>query len=374
MVHGGEALAKATEVLPAAPPERRPWRTLARVAAAVPLFLAGTIAVFPRDDQPHRPQVAPKARASAEEIARGFLDAYSSFDAERAMTFLTRRALDAEWGTPAKLRLQLRFLQATGWRQTILDPYTVAHAGDVPPPPPGSDGCEVYDFATGDNEKAAPGRLTVHCQYTYFGLRSDEIGRGPYYDSYWAIVVDKGRIASVENRKPRRQLDMFDLQVGRPFRRWVSAAYPHDAAAMYQDADRSAWKRTEASIRLWDQHTREYVAAGVPYIARADAICAAAHDRLEATFGPLPTGSVDANLDAYEAYRAATARVLEDALAELRAVPPPDAFRAEWESAYALGDRVVRDLRGETTVSQDELHVFGSQPGLHQCYPGVLGG
>jgi hypothetical protein len=206
----------------------------------------------------------------------------------------------------------------------------------------------------------------------YHELRSDAIGRGPY-EAYWAILIDKGRIVSAENRRPKR--NAFDGNVWQPFRRWVSSAYPQDAAAMYQGNSGAEWKRTEQSVRLWDQHTREYVAIGAPYIARADAICTAARDRLETTFGPPPTGPVDTNVDAYEAYGAMAARVLEEALAELRAVPPPDAFRAEWERAYALGDQLVRELRAETTGGEPGvLHAFGGQPGLHECRMLILGG
>ena len=254
-------------------------------------------------------------------------------------------------------------LQASGWKQTIRDPT-------MPEPRPGSDGCDASDFY---EKKLAPGRLIVYCTYGYHGLRSDAIGRGPYGDAYWAIVVDKGRIVSAENRIDTGR-SFFDPEMTQPFRRWVSSAYPQDATAMYQDGDRSDWKRSVESVRLWEQHTREYVAIAAPYIARAEAICIAAHDRLDATFVPPPTGPFEANIDAYKAYDAMSARVLEEALAELRAVPPPEAFRALFEQAYGLGDQLVGLLRGAQGDIQGAVHAYGHQPGLHECRMLILGG
>jgi hypothetical protein len=43
-----------------------------------------------------------------------------------------------------------------------------------------------------------------------------------------------------------------------PFAAWISSTYPKDAAVMYSPW-RSGAALTEESIRLWEQHTREYV-------------------------------------------------------------------------------------------------------------------
>jgi len=47
--------------------------------------------------------------------------------------------------------------------------------------------------------------------------------------------------------------------VWEPFAEWVSKAYPEDAAVMYEDASYSLEMHTPESIRMWEQHTREYV-------------------------------------------------------------------------------------------------------------------
>ncbi len=44
-----------------------------------------------------------------------------------------------------------------------------------------------------------------------------------------------------------------------PFAEWVSTTYPKDAAVMYDGGSLSNFDLTEESIRLWEQHTKEYV-------------------------------------------------------------------------------------------------------------------
>jgi hypothetical protein len=43
-----------------------------------------------------------------------------------------------------------------------------------------------------------------------------------------------------------------------PFAEWVSTNYPEDVAVMYESGF-SDYQLTEESIRLWEQHTKEYV-------------------------------------------------------------------------------------------------------------------
>jgi SAM-dependent methyltransferase len=67
----------------------------------------------------------------------------------------------------------------------------------------------------------------------------------------------------------------FFPQMWKPFETWVTREYPQDVAVMYErrpgdrvgeaNADlmgRTWWRLSEESIRLWDQHTRDYVASG----------------------------------------------------------------------------------------------------------------
>jgi hypothetical protein len=322
---------------------------------AVALLAVGMVVGLGRTTSAGAAESSVGEKARAEQVARGFLDAYGDFDADRAMRFLTTRAVVAEWGSPAKLRIELSLLAASGWKQTIRDPR-------MPAPPEGSDGCDAYDFVAYKGRLPA-GHVIVYCTYLYHGLGSDELRRGPYGDAYWAILVDDGRIVSAENRIERTKFSAFEYQTWRPFRRWVSSAYPRDAAAMYQDRRGATWKRSEASVRLWEQHRREYVAAGAPYIGRVETICAAAHDRLDAMVGPPPeTGS----LDGYSrGYNPAAALVLQETLTELRELPPPEPFRGDFAYAYSLGDRLVRQLRGEVGDAA-VIHSLGAL-GMHEC-------
>ena len=45
-----------------------------------------------------------------------------------------------------------------------------------------------------------------------------------------------------------------------PFADWVSTNYPDDVAVMYQP-NFSDYRLTPRSIRVWEQHSREYVEA-----------------------------------------------------------------------------------------------------------------
>jgi len=55
------------------------------------------------------------------------------------------------------------------------------------------------------------------------------------------------------------ETEKFSPKVWEPFATWVSKHYPQDAAVMYEDDTYSVEQHTDESIRLWEQHTREYV-------------------------------------------------------------------------------------------------------------------
>jgi hypothetical protein len=199
--------------------------------AAVGLFLAtrpGGNTATPAGDATADPAEAAKA------TAMGFLDAYGAFDAKTAMTYV---AADADLSglidpqvTPdaAGLSLTLSWLEASGYEQTVTS-------------------CEA---TTSDPD------TTVACAYDFHGLRSDEIGRGPYSGSTIVFTVRDGKIVSA--------LDFLDTtkfspQMWEPFAHWVSATYPKDIPVMYEDGITQNYRLTPESIRLWEQRTKEYV-------------------------------------------------------------------------------------------------------------------
>ena len=108
------------------------------------------------------------SNAADVEVARSFLDAFGSFDAERAMTYVAHDADPKgmegfpEQGSKS-LSMLTSFLEAFGWKQTITS-------------------CEAL-------EAALPTDTTVVCAFDYQGLRSDELDRGPFSGSEFVITV-----------------------------------------------------------------------------------------------------------------------------------------------------------------------------------------
>jgi hypothetical protein len=178
---------------------------------------------------------------TAKDIATSFLEAYGAFDAERAISYLAAEAditgmttsvgPGAVGGTVKEFRLLISYLDAEGYKQ-ILDP------------------CEEL------SSSAASG-TSFRCTFDFHALGSDEIGLGPYSGSYFDLTVLDGQIVRASKFF---STEGFSAQMWEPFANWVSTAYPEDAAVMYDDDTHSGVRLTEESIRLWDRHTREYVA------------------------------------------------------------------------------------------------------------------
>ena len=87
------------------------------------------------------------------------------------------------------------------------------------------------------------------------------MGLGPYSGNYWDLTIADGTIVSATQGS--NGPDLVSTQIGQPFRRWVTAHHPDDAAVMY---DGSGWRISEESIPLWEQHTREYVEPRVGFV------------------------------------------------------------------------------------------------------------
>ena len=167
--------------------------------------------------------------ANAMQAASGFVDAFGAFDAEGATSYLASDLSPGSDFTPKSLPRLTSLLEAQGYTQ-IPGPCGVA---------------DVTAFGT-----------SVHCPFDFDGIRSDEIGLGPYHGSYWDFTVRDGEITEA---LLYFDTSKFSPQVWEPFAEWVSATYPDDVAVMYQDETQSDWRFTDESIRLWGQHSREYV-------------------------------------------------------------------------------------------------------------------
>jgi hypothetical protein len=166
---------------------------------------------------------------TAVDVATDFFYA-ASFNEEPA---LGRLADDADLsgydvdGT-REFRSLMRFWEATGFKHIL-------------------DSCvKTSSYALG---------TVVRCTYDFHGIRSDEIGMGPYTGSYDEITVRDGQIVRVRSHL---KIAKFSPQMWEPFAEWVSTNYPADVAVMYKSGF-SDYRLTEESIRLWEQHTKEYV-------------------------------------------------------------------------------------------------------------------
>ncbi len=163
----------------------------------------------------------------AAEIAAAFLEAYGNFDLESAASYLAPDAdLSQFEGGRQNWQLGNQWLEAQGF-ELILD------------------GC---DGSGG----------SVICPFDYHGIRSDQIGLGPFGGSHFAVTVEDGEIASVA-----LVWDFigngFSNQVWEPFARWVAETHPEDAAVMYTDGSFTLEALTEESIQLWEERSKEYV-------------------------------------------------------------------------------------------------------------------
>jgi hypothetical protein len=194
--------------------------------------LIGLIALRKGENEPSpagEPTAVDTGEAGAVDVARGFLDSFGDLDADRAISYLADDAsIQLDVTTPEELPLQLSFWEATGFDQMV-----------------GS--CEEpFRTATGTH---------VRCPYSFHALRSDEIGRGPYHGSYWDLTVREGEIVEVSSYF---EIERFSPQMWEPFQDWVTSEYPKDYQVMYCCGG-SNYRLTKRSIRLWEQHTREYV-------------------------------------------------------------------------------------------------------------------
>ena len=179
----------------------------------------------PRSNVPANPSAATPV-----EIARDFFDAFGSFHADRAIGLLSDTAFPGvvALDTEREFRLLLSVLEAQDYRQQL---HSCRELGEF-----GSD-------------------TRVYCAFAYHAIRSSELGLGPYGDSSFDIYIRDGRITRVTLDW---SIEQFSPEVWEPFAAWMSENHPEDMRVMYR-ADQTDWKLSEASARLWERRTREYV-------------------------------------------------------------------------------------------------------------------
>jgi len=176
------------------------------------------------------PTTVNPSEKTAEDVATDFFSATSFSNEDQAVSMLADDADLSGWGLDGtgEFRLLMRFFEATGFKHML-------------------DSCE-------ETISGSFG-VVVRCTWDFHGIRSDEIGRGPYTGSYDDITVRDGEVVDVFGNI---EIAKFSPQMWEPFAEWVSSTYPEDVAVMYK-SDYSDYRLTRESIRLWEQYSREYV-------------------------------------------------------------------------------------------------------------------
>jgi hypothetical protein len=181
-------------------------------------------------------RAAPAKPASATDVARSFVEAYGAFDADQALTYLTEDALATgaggagiSWGTRDGFRLDVALSEAQGLRQMVT-------------------GC--------DKQGVSAAGTAVRCDFDLLhAFRSEEIGRGPFTDNYWDLVVRDGKITSAVSIWAYLK-NGFSAEMWAPFKAWVASTHPLDVQVMYLGGTAAV---TEESIALWEQRLWEWV-------------------------------------------------------------------------------------------------------------------
>ena len=214
-------------------------RKVGAFAIAAAIGVAAVAVILGTRQGPEVTDVGTDVTPSPEEVATGFVEAYGALDADRAVSYL---ASDADvssfvgWlgeqggeGPSEEFRLAFSLLAAQGYSHTL-------------------ESCE---------ERIRSAEVTnLRCTYDFHWLRSDEIGRGPYGGSYVDLIVAEGEIV---HASLHFEIGEVGPQMWAPFADWVARTHPDDVAVMYEDETQSLERFTEASIRLWERHTRGYV-------------------------------------------------------------------------------------------------------------------
>jgi hypothetical protein len=209
-----------------------PRRFLAVVVLAAALVGSGSVALAGTDSP------TPGATPS-EKVARRFLDAYAAFETNRALLYLTKDAIargvghSGAWGDRSRFRADIALSRAQGIKQLVTS-------------------CE-------EQARSARG-VGVRCDFDLHAIRSDEIGLGPYTGNSWELTVRDGKITSAAATW-NFMANGFSKEMWEPFTRWVSSTHPGDVAVMFPEGTFGIPGLSDASIRLWDERSREYVAA-----------------------------------------------------------------------------------------------------------------
>jgi hypothetical protein len=281
----------------AARERRRPRVGVAAVLCAAAVIVVAVVVVLAPLDRDRADDQQAKA------VAESFMTAWARGDSTAVAALLAPDGFFDAW-TAETLPALDDWYQAIGWQYH-------------------EEGCDVM----------SPDR--VWCDYTVDNDLTRAFGRDPVPGSL-VLIIDGQTVTSVRD----------DLTIGAyrniwtAFSDWVQAHHPEDVDRMYSLA--AGYPRVDpASIGLWEQYTGEFIESGAAYIARARAICAAAHedyDRLVADSAGSEAAEAEAALG-----------VLFETLAELQTLPPPTAVQAPFDLGFSLIQQLIDALHRSIT-------------------------
>ena len=169
---------------------------------------------------------------STEQVASAFLDAYASYDADTALSYIAEDSTSSSRTefplSRTEFPLQVAWNEAAGFRYI-------------------------------DRECPSASSAVVRCTFAFHALGSDAAGLGPFTGGEWMITVRDGKVVSVEDEHAAESNGFLDI-VTDAFTSWLTTNYPDDAAVMFLTGGDFAPRLTEQSIALWEQHVQEYVA------------------------------------------------------------------------------------------------------------------
>jgi hypothetical protein len=253
-------------------------------------------------------------------VAREFLEAVGRFDADTAISYLTKDAsvtgdfIVAGSDAAEQLRLTLAHDRAEGYKQTIKDCVQV--------------GTSVAGWMV-----AGP---SVNCAFDMQSTRSGEIGLDPYTGNAWRLTVRDGKIVWAHQSIPYGTNGYLE-QIARPFATWMSINHPDDILTMFLDKKGWEVRYTEDSNRLWEQRSTEYAAVVkqnpaayldqpdvAAHAAKLDSICVAAQARVKNEIQAIQQQNQTAVIETRE-------RIMRKTIFDLGALPLPEAVRWPYE-------------------------------------------
>ena len=203
----GHLLPLLDDIESSASRRRTVWGLSAAAAAAavvVALLLTG-VPGLSSDDAENRVPAGPRTPVG---IATHFVEAFAAYDSVEASRDLALGADMKIWkGTGGTWQRRLVWADAVGF--TML---------------PG-------DCAT---QQRLGSRTLVSCPFDMHSLGSDRIGRGPYHDNVFYVVVDDGEIVTTEMVVPSERNGFAD-EMWDPFTEWLEREYPADFAVMVNE-------------------------------------------------------------------------------------------------------------------------------------------